>query len=125
LKPQMTDKDTQRVGDFIRACCLGNLAVAERLLAQGASSNARDRLSQVPLLSMVVGRRQLQVVHLLLSHGADVNAHSPQSRTALMTAGIVGFCEVCPVLVAAGARYDERHGSHTGSTARSGKCQWH
>jgi ankyrin repeat protein len=83
---------------------MGDITAAQGLLKRGASSNARDRLAQVPVLSMAVKRHQMEAVQLLLASGADVNGRSPQGRTALMTAATAGFSAVCPVLVAVGGR---------------------
>ncbi len=53
----------------------GNIAAANLLLKAGAKIDARENLGQQTPLMWAVARRQPAMVELLISKGADINAH--------------------------------------------------
>jgi hypothetical protein len=85
---------------------VGKLAEIERLLAEGASVNARGFLGRTPLMTAAFHHRQ-EAAKVLIARGADLNAVSPQGDTALHLAASHST-EVARVLIAAGADVNVR-----------------
>jgi uncharacterized protein len=107
----------------------GNPEVVELLLARGANPNARAARGQDALM-WAVAQKHADVVKVLLAHGADIHARSnvwsqvmavpphglPEYNreiphggdTALMFAARVGDLESAKLLVAAGAKVNDR-----------------
>ena len=69
---------------FMYAVLYGDGPLLEQLLKQGADANARNDAGATPLLWAAI--TDLERVRALVAHGADVNAKSGDSRTALMIA---------------------------------------
>src|SRR5260370_33863794 len=101
----------------------GQASVARLLLERGADSNLGDRDGVTPLF-WAVTRQRLDILTLLLAHGADPNRPDPKDRehywprtangtTPLMEAA--PFPELVPVLLAAEA--DIRSRDADGATA--------
>ena len=83
------------------------LDIADRLLRAGADVAAADRYGLTPLyLACVNGNPEM--IGRLLDAGADPNATDPGGETALMTAARTGAVTAMRMLLAHGARVDER-----------------
>jgi ankyrin repeat protein len=117
-----------------RSCYWGQTAVARLLLEHGADPNAvtRDNFLQIAPLGCAVATPDvpnpsdredavLELVNLLLSSGADVNARRRDGLTALHSAAYRGHRRVMETLLAHGAdpaiRGYDGAGPHAGQTA--------
>jgi ankyrin repeat protein len=115
-----------------RSCYWGQVAVAGVLLERGADPNAvtRDSFLQIAPLGCAVATPDvpnpsdredvvLDLVNLLLSKGADVNARRRDGLTALHSAAYRGYLSVIAALLAHGADPTVRGsaGPHSGHTA--------
>jgi len=117
-----------------RSCYWGQVALATVLLKRGTDANAatRDSFLQIRPLGCAVAtpgvgcpsdREEvvLELVRLLLEHGADVNGRRRDGLTALHSAGYRGLLQVIDVLLAAGADPSlagfDGAGPHTGQRA--------
>jgi len=89
------------------SCFFGQPAAARILLARGAEVNSVSRNPQVvmPLHSAVAAANH-DLVQLLISHGADVNARQEGGFTPLHAAAKSGQVKIVEALVAAGADLD-------------------
>ena len=58
--------------EFISACKTGNIHVVQQMLRDGANVNARTALGLTPLM-LAAFNRFMDIVILLIDHGADVN----------------------------------------------------
>ena len=90
----------------------GRLDDAARLIELGADANQQHE-DYGSLLNIAVGHRDLDMIRLLLAHGADVNAQWRQG-TALMNATGQGNTEIVQLLLTAGA--DPELGDDRGET---------
>jgi ankyrin repeat protein len=86
------------------AAFFGHAAVAELLLAQSApvDPESRNLLRVRPMHSAAAGQ-SLDIVRLLLAHGADVTARQEGGFTALHSAAQNGQVEMMALLLAQGA----------------------
>ena len=117
-----------------RACYWGQVAVADVLLERGADPNAltRDSFLKIAPLGCAVATPDvpnpsdreelvLDLVKLLISSGADVNARRRDGLTALHSAAYRGHLRVIETLQAHGAdptmRGYDGAGPHAGQTA--------
>ena len=91
--------------DFLTGAAMsGDLAVARLLLEKGATPNPPDDLGYSPLMHAVLTEASsLDVVKLLLEHGADAKVKAKDGLTALAFAKRKGWTEVIALLTAAGA----------------------
>ena len=80
----------------------GDVAGVERLLAQGASVESRDRDQATPLIAAALGK-QLEVAKLLLDRGADVMARNAGGFTPLHAAAYSGSVPIAELLLEKGA----------------------
>ncbi len=80
-----------------------DMAQLERMLAQGAATNSRNRLGKTALL-IAVEKSNLTMVKRLLAAGSDVNLASLERVTPLMAACYGGQAELVTLLLQAGAR---------------------
>jgi ankyrin repeat protein len=91
------------------ACYYGRLEIAGALLYNGArlGVNTKDELGQTPLHLVLEGNRSggdgVGIVHLLLEHGADVNAQDGDDETPLHLASHYGKLAIGRVLLIRGA----------------------
>ncbi len=91
--------------DFLTGAAMsGDLAVARLLLEKGATPNPPDDLGYSPLMHAVLTEASsLELVKLLLEHGADAKVKAKDGLTALTFAKRKGWTEVITLLTKAGA----------------------
>ncbi len=91
------------------AAFFGHADVAEFLLSRGAEVNSpsRNAMRVMPLHSAIANRR-IEIVKLLLDHGADVNAAQADDFTPLHEAAQNGMLDVAQRLLERGARVNAR-----------------
>jgi ankyrin repeat protein len=80
----------------------GDTQSVERLLAEGADVNARNRAGD-PLLAVAIRKGHLDIVRMLLDRGADVNVSGDLGVTPLMFAASSGNLELTRELLRLGA----------------------
>jgi len=104
----------RRGGNVFEACEAGDVASVRRLLqVDRALPNAREAGGITPLHSAATEGR-VEVVELLLSAGANVNATNQWNVTPIYLAAALGHKEVCSLLLARGANV--RIADHKGET---------
>ena len=81
------------------------IEIAEILLAAGAEINPRGTFLMSPLMHAV---EDLEMVKLLIAHGADVNQKNFRGATALMGAAAAGPASVVKYLIEKGADVNAR-----------------
>lgn len=81
------------------------IEIAEILLAAGAEINPRGNFFMSPLMQAV---EDLEMVKLLIAHGADVNQKNFRGATALMGAAAAGPASVVKYLIEKGADVNAR-----------------
>lgn len=81
------------------------IEIAEALLAAGAEINPRGNFFMSPLMQAV---EDLEMVKLLIAHGADVNQKNFRGATALMGAAAAGPASVVKYLIEKGADVNAR-----------------
>jgi ankyrin repeat protein len=97
--------DTAGESALMMASLKGNLPVAQRLMALGARVN---KPGWSPLHYAATGGHP-RMIELLLQHGAQVNAHSPNDTTPLMMAAQYGTPATLTALLRAGADVNARN----------------
>jgi ankyrin repeat protein len=91
------------------ACYLGQYEASRILLEAGADANqAASNPSRITPLHAAMARQDLELVKLLLAHGADANAAQGNGVTPLHSAAHSGQLELARVLVEAGATINAR-----------------
>jgi Ankyrin repeats (3 copies) len=88
---------------LMAAVSAGDLARAATLLDRHVPTEDRDGLGRTPLLVATV-QGQVEIVRLLLAHGADPNAMDKTGSTPLQLANRSQFREIAQLLEDAGAR---------------------
>jgi uncharacterized protein len=91
---------------LVKAAFDNDLATVKELLSAGAKANTIDENYQMSPLAFAVSRGNLEMIQLLLWHGADVNATNKRGQTALMDLGANSTPEVALALIKAGAKLD-------------------
>lgn len=97
--------DTAGESALMMAALKGNLPVAERLIALGADVN---KPGWSPLHYAATGGHP-RMIELLLRHGAQIDAHSPNGTTPLMMAAQYGTPATVTELIRAGADVNARN----------------
>jgi ankyrin repeat protein len=92
--------------DLYTAAEAGDLAAAERLLADGAAVDTPGPNAETPLVAAALADRP-DVAELLLAHGADVQARNAGGFTPLHAAAYSGSLRVAELLLDRGARLDD------------------
>ncbi|KAL8924209.1 MAG: hypothetical protein Q9208_004173 [Pyrenodesmia sp. 3 TL-2023] len=92
------------------ACENLHLATIDLLLMRGANVGATDKNGWTPLHRSLVNHspEQSQIVEILLSHSADINAKCNHGCTALHYAAKNKNCDIVPLLHAHGADIEAR-----------------
>ncbi|XP_046405893.1 uncharacterized protein LOC124170897 isoform X3 [Ischnura elegans] len=96
------------------ACSAGYFELAQVLLAMSANVEDRGIKGDCTPLMEASSAGHVEVVRLLINHGADVNAQSSSGNTPLMYACAGGHEEVVRVLLSANAKVeDHNENGHT------------
>ncbi|HEX8072796.1 MAG TPA: ankyrin repeat domain-containing protein [Pyrinomonadaceae bacterium] len=104
-----------------KAAAVGDAGAVRRLLAEGADVNATAVITEptpnywVTPLMLAAEAGHAAIAHLLLEHGAAVNAQDREGWTPLMRAAAYWHVEVARLLLAYGA--DVYRKNNTGETA--------
>ncbi len=75
----------------------------EKMLAAGADVNQRDPLDNSTPLMWAAHKGSVEMVEMLVKHGADVNAKDKWAWTPLHRAAVNGNVEVVKILISHGA----------------------
>lgn len=94
---------------LINAIMVDNAVAVQSYLEDGGDPNLRGHRDET-ILHIASRNGGVEIVHLLLHHGADVMARDVGHVTPLHLAARYGHVEVCKVLVAAGAEINARAG---------------
>ncbi len=92
-----------REDTLIGAVDTGNLETIKRHIAQGADVNEIDTDADMQPLAWATLRGKVEVVELLLQHGADVNRKTGDGGTALHLAVFLGYADIAALLMKEGA----------------------
>ena len=109
-------------GELHDAASAGNLAAAERLLANGAKIDERGQNAETPLIAAALAG-QREIAEMLLARGADVHARNAGGFTPLHAAAYSGSVPVAVLLLEKGAKLDDvdnnsrRDAAHGGGRA--------
>jgi len=101
--------------ELIEAIKSGNRASVEEMITAGADLNQQDKQGWIPM-NWAAGSGQLEIVELLLEHGADPLAVGRDLRTPEMIALAAGHAEVVKRLRRAEA---DAKGGEAGSSDRN------
>ncbi|XP_034251058.1 ankyrin repeat domain-containing protein 17 isoform X2 [Thrips palmi] len=96
------------------ACSAGYYELAQVLLAMNANVEDRGIKGDCTPLMEAASAGHVDIVKLLINHGADVNAQSSSGNTPLMYGCAGGYSEVVKVMLEAGANVeDHNENGHT------------
>lgn len=96
------------------ACSAGYYELAQVLLAMSAQVEDRGQKNDCTPLMEAASAGHVEIIELLIRHGADVNAQSSTGNTPLMYACAGGHVEAVKVLLAHGANVeDHNENGHT------------
>lgn len=122
-KADIRTKDKNGYPPLILAARNGHYATVKLLLDKGAGlEDAGPKLGQRALFEAVEAQKA-DVVRLLLSHGAEVNAHNNEGWTALAIISCRGKIDIMQQLVEAGADVNDP-GNYTNHRALPEACWW-
>jgi len=99
---------------FVKAAQEDDIETMQALIAE-TDVNVRDKDTDSSALDQAVQNGNHEIVQLLISHGANVNAVDEAGRTPLMRVGEDATCDLVWNLISAGARVN--HKDETGDTA--------
>lgn len=102
---------------LLEASQLGLMDTAQKLLARGASVNARVKASQNTPLMLASYHARNDFIRMLIRYGADVNASNASGRDALWYAITAGKVKTVRLLLEAGANVNTVY-RQTGSPLR-------
>ena len=114
-RPSQDNDFADKIDAIIDAACDGDEAAMQTLLKQDSSlANAKDNNIQTTPLTNASHRGYLNIVKLLISTGADVNAQEGNysKSTALHWAATDGHLDVVEYLVSKGAKLDVKDNWH-------------
>jgi len=102
---ELNRRDDQGNTALTRAARMGWVEGVQMLLGCGADPNLSDDLGGKPLSYAILacGPSAIQLVDLLMQHGADVNGRGNGGRTALINVGTYRRVDLVRRLIAAGA----------------------
>lgn len=96
------------------ACSAGYYELAQVLLAMSAQVEDRGQKNDCTPLMEAASAGHVDIIHLLMSHHADVNAQSSTGNTPLMFACANGHVDAVMALLKNGARVeDHNENGHT------------
>lgn len=96
------------------ACSAGYYELAQVLLAMSAQVEDRGQKNDCTPLMEAASAGHLEIIELLLKHGADVNATSSSGNTPLMYACAGGHVNAVKLLLSSGANVeDHNENGHT------------
>lgn len=93
---------------LMQAARRGKVEVVRALLSRGANPNAKESNGGQTALMWAISERHSAVTDELVKRGADVHARSSGGSTALMFAAQQGDADSARILLAAGARANDR-----------------
>lgn len=105
-KPELKPGANDVITPLQLAVLGGNPAATKLILDAGADTNTKDREWLTPLHFAAVRGVEREVIDLLISKGARVDAESKNGTTPLMGAARGGFRETVEALIAHGANMD-------------------
>ena len=88
---------------LIAAADKGDMAAIERLLAEGATVDAKDETGRTALMA-ATQKNNLSMARRLIAAGSDVNARDITMLSPYLCAGANGFNEILKLAIASGAR---------------------
>ena len=93
---------------LMQAARRGKVEVVRTILARGANPNAKESNGGQTALMWAISERHSAVADELVKRGADIHARSNGGSTALMFAAQQGDADSARILLAAGARANDR-----------------
>jgi len=99
---------TNGLTPLMTAARTGNVNVVKALLSRGATVNAATATTHETALMWAVGEHHHEIIRALVENGADVHPRPQQAFSPLMAAAENGDIETAKILIAAGARVNDR-----------------
>ncbi|KAJ5380404.1 ankyrin repeat-containing protein [Penicillium cataractarum] len=106
------DADRGHSFALVWATVTNNPQTVRLSLAGGGNTRATNQHGQSPLW-LAARRGHLEILEILLDHGADIEIRNPVGMTPLMIAAREGQCEVVKVLLARGANHAAQTRDHS------------
>ncbi|KFZ17274.1 hypothetical protein V501_01833 [Pseudogymnoascus sp. VKM F-4519 (FW-2642)] len=98
---------------LVQACANGHLGIAQQLIDKGADINAKAGEGSSVALTMATRACNPEMVKLLLTHGANVNAGGDDGP-ALQIAAYEGYKDIVQILIDHGASLEDSTGIYGG-----------
>lgn len=118
----MDIKDHEQRSPLHRAILGGHANVAQTLLTAGADVTSRYEPFKLSALDVAASLGKVDILRILIRHGADANARHPNGMTVLHTAAFNNSTDVIKVLLEVGADVEVRD-AVAGSTPLYGAAQ--